>query len=138
MDAQKNNTTEQKSNITIEILNRLEEFLRTTGDTFTTLTNAINVSPAYFTTTRNTKSIIGTDKIAKILFLYPQLSGDWLLTGIGLMLKAAHSLKEQSDIIAKEQALNTAIHGLNDIQKQLRDLLKQVSKTKLKPKKSNK
>jgi hypothetical protein len=134
MAAQKNNTIEQKSNITIEILDRLEEFLQTTGDTFATLANAINVSPSYFTTARITKSIIGTDKIAKILFLYPQLSGDWLLTGIGFMLKAANSLKEQTEIMAKEQALNTAIHGLNDLQDQLKDLQKQVSKTKFKSK----
>ena len=125
MAAQKNN-----SNTTEAILYRLEEFLQTTGDNWGNLTDAIGVSRAYFSTARFSKSEIGVDKIVRILLLYPQLSGDWLLTGLGLMLKAAQSLKNQSEILAKEKALSDAINGLAELQSQLRQLQKQISKTK--------
>jgi hypothetical protein len=123
MAAQRNNN----NNTTDAILNRLEEFLKTTGDTLINLTDAIGVSRGYFSTARATKSEIGSDKITKILLLYPQLSGDWLLTGFGLMLKAAQSLKNQSEILMKEKALNDAIKGITEIQDQLQHLRKHIS-----------
>ncbi|MDR1406270.1 MAG: hypothetical protein LBI89_03610, partial [Prevotellaceae bacterium] len=88
----------QKNNTPDDILNRLKEFLQTTGDSLVNVADAIGVSRSYFSTTRISKSEIGSDKISKILLLYPQLSGDWLLTGLGFMLKAANSLKNQSEI----------------------------------------
>jgi hypothetical protein len=126
MAAKKNNTTD-------DILNRLEEFLPTTGDTLVDITGKINVSRDYFSTIRNKKAEIGVDKVVGILLLYPQLSSDWLLTGTGLMLKAANSLKGQSEILAKEEALKIAVSKIDDIQGQLRQLHKQISISKTKP-----
>ncbi|MDR1182375.1 MAG: hypothetical protein LBL13_10410 [Bacteroidales bacterium] len=126
---------QKKHNTTNDILNRLEEFLRTVGDTLINITERINVSRGYFSTIRNKKAEIGVDKIVGILLLYPQLSGDWLLTGAGLMLKAATSLKEQSEILAKEEALKITVAKIDDIQNQLRQLHKQISKPKIKPRK---
>jgi hypothetical protein len=60
--------------------------------------------------------------------LYPQLSGDWLLTGSGFMLKAANSLKNQSELLTKEKALTIAVDGLNDLQDQLLQLKKEISR----------
>jgi hypothetical protein len=122
----------KKYNTTDVILNRLEEFLQTTGDTLISITGTIGVSRGYFSTIRNKKAEIGVDKIVKILLLYPQLSGDWLLTGTGFMIKDAHSLKEQSEILAKEEALKIAVSKIDDIQDQLRELHKQISKPKIK------
>jgi hypothetical protein len=126
---------QKKHNTTNDILNRLEEFLRTVGDTLINITERINVSRGYFSTIRNKEAEIGVDKIVGILLLYPQLSGDWLLTGAGLMLKAATSLKEQSEILAKEEALKITVAKIDDIQNQLRQLHKQISKSKIKPRK---
>jgi hypothetical protein len=125
----------QKHNTTDAILKRLEEFLlQTTGDTLVNLSGEIGVSRGYFSTIRNKKAEIGVDKIIRILLLYPQLSADWLLTGTGFMIKDANSLKDQSEILAKEKALKIAVSKIDDIQDQLRQLHKQISKSKIKPK----
>jgi hypothetical protein len=124
MAAQKNN-----KNTTDAILNRLEEFLKTTGDNWVNLTDAIGVSRGYFSTARSAKSELGSDKLTKILLLYPQLSGDWLLTGLGFMLKAAQSIQSQNEILLKEKALNDTINKITEIQDQLQHLRKQITKT---------
>jgi hypothetical protein len=129
------------TNTTDTILKRLEEFLQTTGDTLMGVTEAIGVSRSYFSTARINQSEIGVDKIIKILSLYPQLSGDWLLTGLGFMYKAANSIKDQSDLLAGQLLLKTSIEGIDkaideigNLQNQLRQLRAQVSKTKPKTK----
>jgi hydrogenase maturation factor len=124
-------------NTTNDILNRLEEFLQAAGteDTLINITEIIGVSRGYFSTIRSKNAEIGVDKIVKILLLYPQLSGDWLLTGTGFMIKDVNSLKEQSEILAREEALKIAVSKIDDIQDQLRELHKQISKSKTKPKK---
>jgi hypothetical protein len=98
-------------------------YLQTIGndDTLINITEVIGVSRGYFSTIRNKKAEIGVDKIVKILLLYPQLSADWLLTGTGFMIKEATSLK-------------IAVSKIDDIQDQLRQLHKQISKSKIKPK----
>ena len=128
---------QKKHNTTHDILNRLEEFLQTTGndDTLINITEVIGVSRGYFSTIRNKKAEIGVDKIVKILLLYPQLSADWLLTGTGFMIKEAASLKEQSEILAREEALKIAVSKIDDIQDQLRQLHKQISNSKIKTRK---
>ncbi|MDR2406584.1 MAG: hypothetical protein LBE13_00500 [Bacteroidales bacterium] len=126
---------EQKNNTTNDILNRLTEFLQTTGDSLANIADEIGVSRSYFSTAKISKSEIGSDKVAKILLLYPQLSGDWLLTGTGFMIKDVNSLKEQSEILAREEALKIAVSKIEDIQEQLRKLHKQISKPKTKPRK---
>ena len=131
---------QKKHNTTHDILNRLEEFLQTTGndDTLINITEVIGVSRGYFSTIRNKKAEIGVDKIVKILLLYPQLSADWLLTGTGFMIKEATSLKEQSEILAREEALKIAVSKIDDIQEQLRQLHKQISNSKIKTRKLRK
>ncbi|MDR2449533.1 MAG: hypothetical protein LBD52_06200 [Prevotellaceae bacterium] len=123
---------QKKYNTTDAILERLEEFLQTTGDTLISITGIIGVSRGYFSTIRNKKAEIGVDKIVRILLLYPQISADWLLAGSGLMLKAATSLKDQSEILVREEALKIAVSKIDDIQDQLRELHKQISKSKIK------
>jgi hypothetical protein len=115
--------TQKKYNSTEAILKRLTEFLQTaeTGDTWIDIAAAIGVSPLYFSTIRSKKAEMGVDKVVKILSLYPQLSADWLLTGSGLMLKVANSLKDQSELLAKERMLKTAVDGLTDILQQLKN-----------------
>jgi transcriptional regulator with XRE-family HTH domain len=128
---------QKKDNLTNGILSRLKEFLQSNGDNLATVAEKIGVSASYFSTAKIAQSEIGSDKIAKILLLYPQLSADWLLTGIGLMLKEAKSLKNQSEIITSQQALQTAVRGIEDIQNQLRQLQKQIHKPHA-PRKSKK
>ncbi len=120
----------QTQSTTAAILQRLEEFLHSKGDNLTRLTSAIGVSRAYFTTVRKVDSEIGSDKIVKILLLYPDLSADWLLTGQGMMLKGATSLKNQESQIAKDKALQIALEGLDKVQEHLAAVQSSISKSK--------
>ncbi|MDR0694331.1 MAG: helix-turn-helix domain containing protein [Prevotellaceae bacterium] len=129
---------EQKNNTTNDILNRLTEFLQTTGDSLVNIADEIGVSRSYFSTAKISKSEIGSDKIVKILLLYPQLSADWLLTGVGFMIKEAKSLKNQLEIITNTEALQVAINGIDDIQNQIRQLQKQIHKSRPKKIKNSK
>jgi transcriptional regulator with XRE-family HTH domain len=123
----------KKYNTTEAILKRLDEFLQTAGigDTLAGIAEKIGVSRGYFSTIRNKRAEIGVDKIVRIFLLYPQLSSDWLLMDSGTMLKAANSLKDQSELLVKGKALKTAVDGLSDLQNQIRQLQFQISKTKL-------
>jgi hypothetical protein len=49
----------------------------------------------------------------------------------GTMLKAANSLKDQSELLIKDKAIKTVVDGLSDLQNQIRQLQSQISKTKL-------
>jgi len=116
----------EKENVnTNAILVRLEEFLRTKGDTLPVLTAAISVSRTYFTVARFRGAELGSDKICRILQLYPDLSADWLLTGYGMMYKGTTSLKEQKKIINQETILKTAREKLGILQQNLHELQKQ-------------
>ncbi|MDR1203685.1 MAG: hypothetical protein LBL58_18915, partial [Tannerellaceae bacterium] len=46
------------------------------------------------------------------------------------MIKNVNSLKDQSEILAKEEALKIAVSKIDDIQGQLQQLHKQISKPK--------
>jgi hypothetical protein len=54
------------------------------------------------------------------------------------MIKEATSLKEQSEILAREEALKIAVSKIDDIQDQLRQLHKQISNSKIKTRKLRK
>jgi transcriptional regulator with XRE-family HTH domain len=130
--------TRKKYNTTEAILKRLDEFLQAAGigDTLASIAEKIGVSRGYFSTIRNKRAEIGVDKIVRILLLYPQLSSDWLLMDSGTMLKAANSLKNQSELLIKDKAIKTAVDGLNDLQNQVQQLRSQISK--IKPSKAKK
>jgi len=118
-----------KENVhTNAILARLEEYLRTKGDTLPALTAAISVSRTYFTVARFRGAELGSDKICRILQLYPDLSADWLLTGYGMMYKGATSLKDQGKLIAQTTVLRTAQEKLDVIQQNLHELQQQFER----------
>jgi hypothetical protein len=122
--AQKSETT--KSETTAKILDRLEEFLLKRGDTLNSLINELKVSRSYFANARRLSTEIGSDKLVKILLLYPDLSADWLLTGSGFMLKEAKSLTNLDFLLKQEKKMRAAHEDLKKIQEHLASLQAQL------------
>jgi hypothetical protein len=95
---------DNKNNISALIIGRLEEFLSKRGDKMSSLIRELEVSRSYFSTTRIIGSGVSSDKIVRILQLYPELSPDWLLLGNGLMLRNA-SLQNLDELLEREKKL---------------------------------
>ncbi|MDR1416395.1 MAG: hypothetical protein LBJ57_03110 [Prevotellaceae bacterium] len=110
-----------KSSISEKILDRLEEFLSKKGDTPASLVKELGVSRGYFSTARRVGTELGSDKIVRILQLYPDLSPDWLLLGNGLMIRNA-SLSNLNELLERDKKLREAQQNLGRIQDYLTDL----------------
>jgi hypothetical protein len=101
---------------------RLQQFLKKRGDKVHYLTRHLNVSPSYFVHMIYTNGVMGSDVLAEILKLYPELNAEWLLLGTGTMLKNA----SVEDLVKYEKRMS--IH--KDLQKNFKDLEKVLEKIK--------
>lgn len=72
----------------LTIKERIIEYLRIRGIRKIDFFEAIDVQPSNFKG-KNMKSQPGGDMIVKILTSYPDISPDWLLLGVGEMLRSA-------------------------------------------------
>jgi hypothetical protein len=120
----------QRSDASAKIIDRLEEFLSKKGDTLASLIKELKVSRGYFSTARRLATEIGSDKLVKILQLYPDLSADWLLTGSGFMLKEAKSLTNLTSLLEQSDKMRIAQEELNKMQEHLTLLQKQFGGSK--------
>lgn len=94
---------EEKENNT-KIIDRIYEYITTTGLTFNKLAIELNISNSYFSKMYKNKGSIGSDIIEKILRIHPDLNADWLITGRGNMI--LNNVKENID---KDDTLTTDI-----------------------------
>lgn len=85
------------------IKEKILSYLEATGKVKADFYKAIDASPSNFKGAGK-NSALSSDKIAKILSLYPDLSPDWLLNGVGDMLR---STALTDSILAKTSPLNT-------------------------------
>lgn len=69
-------------------LERIKEFIDSKGLSISAFERSIGMSNASFSKSLKNKGAIGTDKLENILRIYPELNPEWLLTGVGSMLKA--------------------------------------------------
>ncbi|MBD5203154.1 MAG: hypothetical protein HDS81_07600 [Bacteroidales bacterium] len=69
---------------------KILSYLETTGKVKAEFYKAIGASPSNFKGAGK-NSALSSDKIAVILQLYPDLSPDWLLNGVGDMLRTANN-----------------------------------------------
>ncbi len=69
------------------IKEKILSYLDATGKVKAEFYKAIGASPSNFKGAGK-NSALSSDKIAEILILYPDLSPDWLLNGIGEMMRA--------------------------------------------------
>lgn len=70
------------------ILERIKQYIDFKGITIAAFERSIGMSNASFGKSLKNKGAIGTDKLEKILMVYPDISPNWLLTGQGNMLKS--------------------------------------------------
>jgi hypothetical protein len=87
-------------------------------------------------------SELGSDKIVRILQLYPELSPDWLLLGNGVMIRNA-SLQNLDALIEREKKLREVQQDMAKLHEYLIDLqakvdIVQMGKIKSKPKSKSK
>lgn len=69
------------------VLERLKEYIDSKGITIASLEKAAGLSNASFRKALQSGNGIGTDKLEKILMVYPELSAEWLLRGEGSMIR---------------------------------------------------
>ena len=69
------------------ILKRLKQFIDTKGISIAAFEQSVGMSNASFGKSLKNNGAIGTDKLEKILNVYPEISPIWLLTGTGDMIK---------------------------------------------------
>ena len=77
-------------------LQRIKEFIDIKGITIKAFEESVGFSNGAFGSQLRNNKTIGVDKIENILFCYPELSPEWLLTGNGPMLKSNASAPDQN------------------------------------------
>ncbi len=81
--------SEEKRQFAVDFWERLQLFMKMRGDKFVHLTKQMNAPIGYFSHAIEYNCVAGTDVLAKIAKVYPELSIEWLLLGSGTMLKNA-------------------------------------------------
>jgi transcriptional regulator len=69
------------------VLDRIKEYIDYKGISTAAFERSIGMSNASFGKSLKNRGGIGSDKIERILLVYPELSAEWLFTGNGEMLK---------------------------------------------------
>lgn len=90
------------------IKEKILSYLEATGKVKADFYKAIAASPSNFKG-QGKNSALSSDKIAEILRLYPDLSPDWLLNGVGEMLRSDPPAEAQSTPLSLEDKLLTII-----------------------------
>lgn len=90
------------------IKEKILSYLEATGKVKADFYKAIGASPSNFKG-QGKNSALSSDKIAEILRLYPDLSPDWLLNGVGEMLRSDIPAEAQSTPLSLEDKLLTTI-----------------------------
>ena len=95
------------------IKEKILSYLEATGKVKADFYKAIGASPSNFKGAGK-NSALSSDKIAEILTLYPDLSPDWLLNGIGEMLRVPGSTNTPATPPAPQTLEDKLLTMLND------------------------
>lgn len=115
----------------IMIVERLKQYIDSKNITISAFEKSIGMGNASFGRSLKNNGAIGTDKLEKILNVYPDISPEWILTGSGTMLKKTtlnlqpedqETLRELYDKCFEE--LLALKQKLNEKDKQVSDLIK--------------
>lgn len=74
-------------------LHRIKEFIDFKGITVKLFEKSVGFSNGAFGSQLRNNKTIGVDKIENILLLYPEISAEWLLRGVGPMLKSDEKVR---------------------------------------------
>jgi hypothetical protein len=111
-----------------DIITRLEHYVHKRGDTFSHLGVAIGVSAGYFPRTRKIRASLGAEVLARILMHYRDLSGDWLLTGQGSMLRGKVTTRDVAVYAEREAVLQTMGKNVDALVSEISELKQQYVK----------
>lgn len=78
---------ENNENIT-KIIERLSEYVEFKGISFNKIATSVGVSNSYFSKMVRNNGSLGEDIIKNILHFYDDINPEWLILGIGSMLKS--------------------------------------------------
>lgn len=79
------------------ILERIKQYIDFKGITIAAFERSVGMSNATFGKSLKNGGAIGTDKLEKILTIYPDISPSWLLKGVGEMLSDNEYSIEKND-----------------------------------------
>lgn len=108
------------------IKERILSYLDTTGKVKAEFYKAIGASPSNFKGAGK-NSALSNDKIAKTLTLYPDLSPDWLLSGIGEMIRTPGTSSVPETQQTLEDKLLTILNGKD---KTIREQAEEIGRLK--------
>ena len=77
------------------VLERLKEYIDSKGISIASLEKTTGMSNSSFRKALQSGNGIGTDKLEKILTLYPDLSAEWLLRGRGSMIRSEEAATDR-------------------------------------------
>lgn len=106
----------------------MEEYVTKRGDNFAQLGLAIGVSVGYFPRMRKVKGSLGAEVLARILMYYRDLSGDWLLTGQGSMLRGKVTTRDVQIYDEREKMLKEIGNTVEILEQNVGVLKQQQSK----------
>lgn len=109
------------------IVNRLKEYIDKKGITVSAFEKSIGMANASFGKSLKNNGAIGTDKLEKILSIYPDISSEWLIRGNGDMLKKSASTVPEEVHDTALTVVETMKNRIVDLESQLREKEKQVS-----------
>lgn len=107
------------------IKEKILTYLDATGKIKSEFYKAIGASPSNFKGAGK-NSALSSDKIAEILALYPDLSPDWLLNGIGEMLRSSNGNTAPHKVLTLEDKLLTLLKDKDDTIRQQAEELGQL------------
>jgi len=84
-----------------KIISRLSQYIDSQGSNFNKLSKNIGVSNSYFSKMLNNNGSLGEDIIRKILLYYENLNPEWLILGVGEMLR--------NDNLSEKDSLTTVL-----------------------------
>lgn len=121
------------------IKEKILSYLDATGKVKAEFYKAIGASPSNFKGAGK-NSALSSDKIAEILTLYPDLSPDWLLNGIGDMLRtpgtgstpaAPQTLEDKllTMLTSKDDTIREQAEEIGRLRERVKELERQLQKT---------
>lgn len=121
------------------ILERLKQYIDSKGITIAAFERSVGMSNASFGKSLKNGGSIGTDKLEKILTIYPDISPMWLLKGIGEMVygdntEFVENEKTENFQILKNNSSNILLNMIKEKDRVIREQAELIGRLKEKAK----
>lgn len=94
----------------MSVVDRIKEFIDFKKINITAFERSVGMSNASFGKSLRNKGAIGSDKIEKILEIYPEIDAEWLLTGKGNMTKTVPAKLSPHFVPSEERTVPPIVH----------------------------